>query len=70
MMEALSDKKIGDVAADLRAAAVFSKYGIDFCDCGQQPIIDAATGKDVNLDNLQKELEKVLAAANSGRIDY
>ncbi|HMR18062.1 MAG TPA: iron-sulfur cluster repair di-iron protein [Sphingobacterium sp.] len=70
-METLLDKRIGDVVAeDFRTAAVFSKFGIDFCCGGQQPIIAAATKKNLNVDNLQQELEKVLAIGTAQGIDY
>ena len=51
---------VGEIAAnDFRAAAVFSKYGIDFCCGGGQTLEDACKSQNVNVAKLQKELDAV-----------
>lgn len=70
-MNNLLDKKIGDIVAeDFRTAAVFSKFGIDFCCGGQKPISEEAAQKNLNLSELKEELEKVLETKAEGGIDY
>src|SRR6185312_3563188 len=47
------------VAADYRTAAIFSRYGIDFCCNGNRSIEDACLKEGVNAEEVQAELEKV-----------
>lgn len=62
---------IGDfVAQDFRTAAIFSKYGIDFCCKGQRTIEEVCTKKDINEANLLNELNVVLATKNDSGIDF
>lgn len=70
-MENLINEKIGDIVAkNFHAAAVFSKYGMDFCCGGQKSIKEAAEKKSVDLVKLQEELVAVLNEPNQSNIDY
>ncbi|MGB7529669.1 DUF542 domain-containing protein [Sphingobacterium cellulitidis] len=45
-MENLKEEKIGDIVAkNFKAAAIFSKYGLDFC-CGGQISVEEAAKKE------------------------
>jgi regulator of cell morphogenesis and NO signaling len=49
MIEALESTTVGDiVAADFRAAAVFERFGIDFCCGGRRSVVDACRSVAVN----------------------
>lgn len=62
---------IGDfVAHDFRTAAIFTKYGIDFCCKGQRTIDEVCTKKNINEANLLNELNAVLATKNDSGIDF
>ncbi|MDD5150075.1 MAG: iron-sulfur cluster repair di-iron protein [Flavobacterium sp.] len=62
---------IGDfVAKDYRTAAIFSKYGIDFCCKGQRTIEEVCTKKNINEANLLNELNAVLLTKNDTEIDF
>jgi regulator of cell morphogenesis and NO signaling len=49
------------VAGDFRTAAVFQKYGLDFCCGGERPIADAAIAKGVDPDAIVADLEAIAA---------
>jgi len=62
---------IGDfVAKDYRTAAIFSKYGIDFCCKGQRTIDEVCKKKNLNEALLLEELNAVLATKNDSEIDF
>ena len=62
---------IGDfVAKDYRTAAVFTKYGIDFCCKGQRTIDEVCKIQDINETNLLNELNAVLATQNDSEVDF
>ncbi|WP_235892929.1 iron-sulfur cluster repair di-iron protein [Flavobacterium franklandianum] len=62
---------IGDfVAQDYRTAAVFTKYGIDFCCKGQITIDEVCKKKDLNEANLLNDLNTVLASKNDSELDF
>ena len=62
---------IGDfVAKDYRTAAIFSKYGIDFCCKGQRTIDEVCKKQNINEPNLLEELNAVLATKNDSGIDF
>lgn len=70
-MDTLEKNKIGDVVAkNFKTAAVFSKYGLDFCCGGQRSIEDAAAKKDIKLEPLLGELNQVLNEPASEQIDF
>lgn len=54
------------VTADYRFAAVFEKYGIDFCCGGQKPVAQACAEKDVSPEQLRREVAQVVADPGSG----
>lgn len=62
---------IGEVVAqDYRTAAVFSKYGIDFCCKGHRSIEEVCEQKSLDSDGLLVTLDEVLAHQTSQSIDY
>jgi regulator of cell morphogenesis and NO signaling len=70
-METLEKTTIGDfVAQDFRTAAIFSKYGIDFCCKGQRTIEEVCDKKNINETALLNELNAVLATKNNEGIDF
>jgi regulator of cell morphogenesis and NO signaling len=70
-METLEKTTIGEyVANDFRTAAVFSKYGIDFCCKGNRTIDEACEKKDINPDQLLELLNTVLTSKNDNTIDF
>jgi regulator of cell morphogenesis and NO signaling len=70
-METLEQITIGEyVAKDFRTAALFSKYGIDFCCNGNRSIEEACQKKAVNPAVLLQEIETVLLSKSDSGIDY
>ena len=70
-METLKQTTIGQyVAQDFRTAALFSKYGIDFCCNGNRSIEEACKKKAVNPTDLLQEIESVLSSKNDAGIDF
>jgi regulator of cell morphogenesis and NO signaling len=70
-METLEQITIGEyVAKDFRTAALFSKYGIDFCCNGNRSIEEACQKKAVTADVLLQEIETVLSLKSDSGIDY
>ncbi|HXR79303.1 MAG TPA: DUF542 domain-containing protein, partial [Saprospiraceae bacterium] len=47
------------VANDYRAAAIFEKYGIDFCCQGKIPIDEACEKKNVQTEEVMRELKSL-----------
>ncbi len=73
-MEILSNntqKQIGQfVADDYRTAAIFSKYGIDFCCKGHRTIEEVCNKKGIDANQLLDELEALLNSKTDQSIDY
>lgn len=70
-MENLINKQIGEfVAEDYRAAAVFTKYGIDFCCKGHRTIDEVCSKKGIDREVLLDNLINVLNKKNEQSIDY
>lgn len=70
-METLEQITIGEyVTKDFRTAALFSKYGIDFCCNGNRSIEEACQKKAVSPDVLLQEIEAVLSSKSDSGIDY
>ncbi len=61
---------IGEIVAeDFRTAAVFSKYGIDFCCKGHRTLDEVCEKKNVSIDDLTRELANA-AQASAAATDY
>jgi regulator of cell morphogenesis and NO signaling len=70
-MEIIENTTIGEfVAKDYRTAAVFSKYGIDFCCKGHRTIEEVCNKKKINEIHLVEELNAVLDTKNDSEIDF
>lgn len=70
-METLVKTTVGEfVALDFRTAAIFSKYGIDFCCKGQKTVEEVCEKKNINESKLFEELNAVLATKNDNGIDF
>ena len=70
-METFEKITIGEyVAKDFRTAAIFSKYGIDFCCKGNRTIEEACEKKGVDTDQLMNQINTVLATKNDSAIDF
>ncbi|WP_392469770.1 iron-sulfur cluster repair di-iron protein [Sphingobacterium cellulitidis] len=70
-MENLKEEKIGDIVAkNFKAAAIFSKYGLDFCCGGQISVEEAAKKKGLQSDKLIAELEEVLEQKSENDVDF
>ncbi len=70
-METLEKITIGEyVAKDFRTAAVFSKYGIDFCCKGNRTIEEATEKKGQDTATILNEINAVLATKSDNTIDF
>ncbi len=70
-MEIIENTTIGEfVAKDYRTAAIFSKYGIDFCCKGHRTIEEVCNKKKINEIHLIEELNAVLDTNNDTGIDF
>ncbi len=70
-MSVLEQPTIGEyVAKDYRTAAVFSKYGIDFCCKGNRTIEEACEKKGLNSTQIEKEVAELLETKSDGVIDF
>jgi regulator of cell morphogenesis and NO signaling len=58
------------VAADYRAASVFSKYGIDFCCNGGIPISEACDKKKIDIPQLLSELQTATSDQQTESVNY
>lgn len=70
-MNTMQEKTIGEtVAQDYRTAAVFEKYGIDFCCQGNRNIFQACTEKNIDPAIVQNDLNAILSSNDSKATDY
>ncbi len=70
-MEEILEKTIGQIVADdHRSAAVFAKFGIDFCCNGNRGIDEACEQKNVDAAELRKKLEIAIAETTADTTDY
>lgn len=58
------------VANDFRTAALFSRYGIDFCCKGNRTLEEVCIKKNLNPADLEKEIQAVLETNNEQAIDF
>ena len=54
------------VSSDFRAAAIFQKYGLDFCCGGGKSIAEACGAKGIESTDLMRELERLDASPAAG----
>lgn len=70
-MENLKTKSVGEfVAADYRTAAVFQKYGIDFCCKGGKTIEEVSESKKIQADVLLADLDVIAKQTDNGQSDF
>ncbi|SDZ97416.1 regulator of cell morphogenesis and NO signaling [Flavobacterium gillisiae] len=70
-METLEKITIGEyVAKDFRTAALFSKYGIDFCCKGNRTVEEVCEKKAVQPADLQIEIDAILNTKSDSGIDF
>lgn len=56
-----AEKTVGEIVAqDYRTAAIFERYGIDFCCGGQQPLSVACRERGIDQTSLVKEIETAM----------
>ena len=58
------------VTRDFRAAAVFHRYGIDFCCGGGKPIGDVCRSKQLNARDVLAEIDRACASPDAGAPTY
>ncbi|MDQ3171377.1 MAG: iron-sulfur cluster repair di-iron protein [Acidobacteriota bacterium] len=70
-MNATSDVTVRDlVTRDFRAAAVFHRFGIDFCCGGGKPLADVCRAKRLDEAHVLDEINRACAAPDSGAPRY
>ena len=66
----IKSKHIGEIVAeDFRTAAIFKKHGIDFCCKGGRTVEEACETKNLNPDEIFREINN-LPGDNNGSIDF
>lgn len=64
------EKTIGEIVADdFRTAAVFKKYGIDFCCKGNRSIEEACDAKKIDAKDIYADLENI-SSPTTGNTDF
>ncbi|WP_158209330.1 iron-sulfur cluster repair di-iron protein [Myroides phaeus] len=67
----MENRTIGSfVAEDFRTAAVFNKYGIDFCCKGGRTLEEVCEKKKISQTDLEEELDKLLNQKAGNNIDF
>lgn len=70
-MNTLEQLTVGEyVANDFRTAALFSKYGIDFCCKGNRTLEEVCAKKDINPIDLENEIQAILETKSDHAIDF
>ncbi|MBP9793360.1 MAG: iron-sulfur cluster repair di-iron protein [Flavobacterium sp.] len=70
-MNTLEQITVGEfVAGDFRTAAIFSKYGIDFCCKGNRTLEEVCEKKGLDPTLIQNELNVVLESKSDNTIDF
>lgn len=65
------NKTIGSyVTEDYRTAAVFERYGIDFCCRGNRPLQDVCRQENINYEALMKELSQAATGPITGNDNF
>ena len=66
----IRNEQIGSIVAnDFRTAAIFKKYGIDFCCKGGRTIEEATEKKGLDKNKIYQDIES-LPQSNGGEIDF
>jgi len=70
-LENIEQKTLSEiVTTDFRAAAIFEKYGLDFCCHGKKPLLDAASEKQISTETMLADLAKVFASSETSEINF
>jgi regulator of cell morphogenesis and NO signaling len=70
-MNATCDSPVGAIVAeDFRAAAVFDRFGIDFCCGGRRTLGEACREKAVNPAEVMKEVERACSASETAALRF
>jgi regulator of cell morphogenesis and NO signaling len=70
-MKTVANNIIGEIVAnDYRTAAVFQKYGIDFCCQGNRTVEDACEKKSIDTEKVLMDLEAIQEQSNDNAPDY
>lgn len=70
-MKYTNESIIGQIVADnYHAAALFSKYGIDFCCRGNRSLEEVAQKNNISLDELLQDLEGLESRNSGDQIDF
>jgi regulator of cell morphogenesis and NO signaling len=67
----IHDETLGEIAAkDLRKAAIFEKYGLDFCCGGKKTVKEACADKGLDVTKIEHELQLTDKNVNTRPIPY
>ncbi|HSD14931.1 MAG TPA: iron-sulfur cluster repair di-iron protein [Flavobacterium sp.] len=70
-MNVIEQETIGGfVAEDFRTAAIFSKYGIDFCCKGHKTLEEVCNTKGLDISIIQNEISAVMSTKGDMGIDF
>ena len=70
-MNTLEQLTVGEyVANDFRTAALFSKYGIDFCCKGNRTIEEACSKKGLDFEEIETKVNQLLETKSENYIDF
>lgn len=63
----IKEKTVAElVSDDFRVAEVFKKHGIDFCCGGGKTVFEACASKEVDIEELEKELQQAMNREDKG----
>jgi len=66
-METLTNRTVGEIAAEVPAAiGIFERYQIDYCCGGRTPLSDACAAAGITLDDFRSALDATSAAPEGG----
>ena len=70
-IENIEGKTLSEIVTnDFRAAAIFEKYGLDFCCHGNKPFSDAVSEKQIQSETLLADLAEALQTNDTSMIDF